>query len=222
MSEFCSIPAPLHFNEDDKLDFLMRFNKGEWTQYKYTYMGILDGESGSLLWTLNCSFGSMSSPITVKNGENGHDGMVFIATGCEDYDNLITKRQTSLKEHLVALRHSDDTCEPVTSGTDRVERHEESEDDGGFFSSNILNYIPSDLWSNDVHDEFPDPWSETKSFIQDYCNIPYNKMITRMYYLTPNMIKSGYMKPVYENKPFVYSKYILTGIHVCILKSHYN
>lgn len=187
-------------------------------QYDYSYMGILDGKSGSLLWTLNCSFGSMSSPITIKSRKNGHDGMLFIATGCESPTSNHIKRREKLTgnivEHSVNLRHhDDDTCEALTA---RKERHETNTGGGGsdtaadsadegLFSSSILSHIPANLWYND--DEFPDPWSETELFIQNYCNIPYNKMITSIYFLTPNMIKSGHVKPIYEHKPYVYSKY---------------
>ena len=222
-----SIPAPLHYNQDNQLDFLVRINKGKWMFYDYSYMGVLDGESGELIWTLNCSMGVMSSPITVKSRKNGHDGMLFLANGCENPSGLVQKRDsnsfTKLKnedkcseghtnEEYTACQKSDNKKkrhEEIMEGSDNdevMQNATEGTDSENYFASIIKN-LPPDLWeARNEADGFPDPWTDTRSFIQDYCDIPYDSMVNRVYYLTPNMIKSGLIQPVLENKPYVYSK----------------
>ena len=44
-------------------------------------MGVANGRTGELLWTFNSSQALMTSPISLLNKEQGHDGMVFVAMG---------------------------------------------------------------------------------------------------------------------------------------------
>ena len=230
---YYSIPSPLNFNNDNIPDFLVRFNKGKWMMYDYSYMAVIDGSNGELLWSLNCSLGAMGSAITVKSNKPGHDGILFLASGCEEKSKIMKKNVENLE---VFQKQDDNICpsfhwgmEPLSficlsenrdkRHGDESEKHNEGDSQSsdnfgpqvfrpsGIDFSELMDDIPTDLWkATDDTDKFPNPSSDTRSFIQDYCNIPYDRLISRVYFLTPNMIKLGKIEPIIENKPYVYSK----------------
>ena len=176
-------------------------------------MGVLDGKDGELIWTLNCSMGAMSSPITVKSRIKGHDGMLFLANGCKNPASQVKERDTlvAMNKDVCRQGHTDDEY-MLCKSNEKEKRHAESAADDGNEAeeqfSDIANSVPPDLWeAKSEEDAFPDPWADTRSFIQDYCDVPYDAMINRVYYLTPNMIKSGKIQPLFENRPYVYSEW---------------
>ena len=221
-----SIPSPIHFNDDDTPDYLVRFNKGKWMQYDYSYMGIIDGTNGELLWSLNCSIGIMSSGITVKSSKKGHDGILFMASGCED-KSVLTKKDVSAKEifhsFVCPSAHWGIEQSVCVARNDRKKRHEDEatedidpteDEDEGHHGPEILRPVEvdvpeaaqEDIWlAKDETDSFPDPWSDTRSFF-DYCEVPYDRITNKVYFLTLGIIKSGNIKPIVTNYPYVYSK----------------
>ena len=66
--------------------------------------------------------------------------------------------------------------------------------------------IPEDLWVSMPGDTFPDPWNETEAFIEDYCGYPMDSITAHMYFVTPQLIEKGDIRPLYSFKPYVYSK----------------
>ena len=76
-----SLPAPLFFNEDDTPDLLVRVNKGQWEDYDYSYMAVLDGRDGRELWTLNSSRTGMMSGLSIASDTHGWDATVFLSIG---------------------------------------------------------------------------------------------------------------------------------------------
>lgn len=80
---YFSVPTALHFNDDDTLDILVRFNKGRWMDYDYSYLAVLDGNSGNILWNFNCTRPSMSSPLVLQSEGKGQDAMIFLGAGCK-------------------------------------------------------------------------------------------------------------------------------------------
>ena len=230
--------------------------------YDYSYMGVLDGTNGELLWSINCSMGAMASPITVKSSKAGHDGMLFLASGCDETAHHVIKKETEKMEDIeVTDKHDDDaSCLAAHWGVERTmclagrrsERHVEESDGnyividedgnqnyvaGGDYPppppvtdsqvyrpleidlSDIEDYIPKDLWvARNETDSFPDPWTDPRSFIQDYCRVPYDRLINKVYFLTPNMVKLGKIKPVVVNYPYVYSKFFFNSL----IKNNYK
>ena len=205
--------------------------------YDYSYMGVLDGNNGELLWTMNCSMGTMASAVTVKSSRKGHDGMLFFASGCEQEMNRMRREikqkgvlhhefrgNVCLEAHLGleqaecsiqerSRRHEDENGPDQETTGDRPNDGEMGPDHPEVFRlpeidfSVIQNTMPNDLWeATNKTDKFPNPWTDTQSFIEDYCGIPYERMINRVYFLTPNIIKSGNIKPLFVNKPLVYSE----------------
>ncbi len=228
---YCSIPSPLYFNDDDTPDFLFQFNKGKWVNYDYSYFGIVDGNNGELMWSLNCSMGAMGSPITIKSSIKGHDGLLFLNSGCDNDELTIVKREQaeyqSLEHDVCLAAHwgieksmcmaeqrrskrdigdnvsGGDSSFPDGSNSKQIVRIPEPEID----ASEFIDDIPVDIWTvRNETDFFPDPWTDTKSFFEDYCNVPYFEHIVKIYYLTPDMIKLGKVVPLIVNRPYVYSE----------------
>lgn len=68
--------------------------------------------------------------------------------------------------------------------------------------------IPERLWYKTINDPFPDPWTETESFIENYCGHSIEAMSAHVYFLTPDLIEQGEIKPLYTFKPYVTGKII--------------
>ena len=246
---FCyyySIPSPLNFNNDNIPDYLYQFNKGKWMMYDYSYMAVIDGSNGELLWSLNCLKGAMSSAITIKSSKRGHDGMLFFGSGCENEFDIVKKKaedETDFRsKHNVCLTTHWDVEKSICMTDERNKRHanEESNDEsiaivdekgnrvymsGGdtlpvdsgkkqIFRPPVPDIdlsefiIPADIWEvRDETDSFPDPWSNTESFFEDYCKVRYVGMNIEMYFLTPNMIKLEKVAPLIVTRPYVYSEF---------------
>lgn len=231
------MPSPINFNDDETMDFVVQFNKGKWMNYDYSYVAVIDGADGKMLWSMNCSMGSMASPVTIKSKQRGDDGMLFIGNGCTEEHSVIKS-----KRHFEE-RSKDGVCLTAHWGAERSvclaesrhRRHDISNDDWMDVDekennigddnplpdidvqivrpidvniSEIKEYIPSDLWEpSDESDLFPDPEVHPKVFIQDYCNIPYDHYVNKVYFITPKLIKLGKIRPLVISRPYIYSKY---------------
>jgi hypothetical protein len=81
-TESYSVPAPLYFNEDNVPDLFIRVNKGAWdTHYNYSYVGVVDGRNGKLLWVHNSSEVGFMSGTTLRAKERGQDAFLFMTVG---------------------------------------------------------------------------------------------------------------------------------------------
>lgn len=193
--------------------------------------GMSEGSS-SYLWMLNCSQSLMSSPVVWRHRDKGHDGFLFAAVDCS------TGHKERAKKEILSV------CPAVRQQTDswkvneRIKRHgdeedEETENEEGnkdgvsppdtvpepfeLFSMtlNLTNYIPTDLW--EVHndsDSYPDPESDTESFISSYCGMDYQSMRTGVYFLMSKLIREEKeIKPLLMFKPYVYSKQLVDNCH---------
>ena len=76
-----SVPAPLFYNEDSTPDLLVRVNRGVWNTYNYSYIAILDGQTGDTLWRLYSTQTGMMSVLSLAANQAGADGAVFISIG---------------------------------------------------------------------------------------------------------------------------------------------
>ena len=180
-------------------------------RYDYSYLGVLDGTSGELLWTLNCLSGAMASGVTVRSKKEGHDGMLFFAGGCKkmrDKKIGISEMERSIGNDCPLYRHvvaEDSTVCGKEQEQDRArnKRHGGGGGEDGEMSMEQLQH----LWEvGSEEDSFPDPWTETRAFIEEYCALSYDKLTTEVYYLTPNMISSGELIPIYRYEPYVISE----------------
>ena len=92
--------------------------------YDYSYMGVANGRTGELLWTLNSSQALMTSPISLLNKEMGRDAMVFVAMGPRSEQakgNGVKKRGACARDYVDSERR---TC-VAQSEKDRESRHVE-------------------------------------------------------------------------------------------------
>ena len=190
--------------------------------YDYSYMGVLDGTNGKLLWSVNCSTAVMSSPVTLLNKKKGHDGVMFLGIGCNmedvelDNSNINDENQSNKREkrHLVKntcpRKYFEAEMERICHhGEQLIKKRDEeffSMDGSGHQKTDLnFKYIPKDLWvSSDPTDIFPDPWTETEDFIQDYCGYDLNSLVAGLYFVTANTVKT--LIPLYVFRPYVHSK----------------
>ena len=78
----CSIPAPLFYNSDQIPDLFVRVNKGAWDKgYTFSYVAVVDGTDGSLLWAHNSSGVGFMSATTLRGTGFGNDALLFISVG---------------------------------------------------------------------------------------------------------------------------------------------
>ena len=78
----CSIPAPLFYNSDQIPDLFVRVNKGTWDKgYTFSYVAVVDGTDGSLLWARNSSGVGFMSATTLRGSGFGNDAVLFISVG---------------------------------------------------------------------------------------------------------------------------------------------
>jgi hypothetical protein len=226
-----SIPAPLHFNDDGTLDLLVRINKGRWMKYDYSYMGVLDGTNGDLLWSFNCSMAVMNSPVTLLSKEKGQDAMIFVGNGCgQDIQSNAHKstsnsdRQKRNANYCPRERFEITTCSAKHRDSLKNKRHEEEEEEMDHFVvynsgdgegdpssppldvTDLSRYLPPDLWTpmNET-DSFPDPWGDKpEDFIEGYCGYNIASLEASVYFITPQMIHN--IKPLHVFGPYIHSK----------------
>lgn len=218
----------MYFNDDDTLDLVVRLNKGQWMIYDSSNLGVLDGNNGTLLWSLECSYAAMSSPVTIRNKKKGHDGIMFIGTGCQKKvgrENRhvpvqetcprkvleVERKVCKLDNQRVSPRHEDSESEENTLENGKnVGSGDAIPPQVPFFHNmniDFATYIPSDLWEvKNEADTFPDPWNETEDFIQYYCGYDIDSMTTSVYFLTPELISEKVL-PLYTFRPYVFSEY---------------
>ena len=228
----------MYFNDDNVLDLVMRFSKGSWNHYNYSFIKILDGTSGKdILWSLNCSGIAMSSPVVLRNKKKGHDGVLFIGVGCEQnklnttgfkYNtrSVDTCPQRSLKfERKSCSANEDNLAKRHEGGNDK-------EPDDGYItddivipvsapeglilsSSDIDELIPHDLWeAKSNSDKFPDPLRYPDKFMTEYCGLDIESLSANLYFFTPK-VASDVIKPLITFQPYVHSKY--TKHYYCLL-----
>ena len=196
--------------------------------YDYSYMGILDGNNGDLLWSLNCSQGVMSSPVTLQHKNRGQDGMLFIAIGC---GRMLQKETTEDNKNGERQKRSD-TCPRTFFENGQVyetKEYKRKEADGqeGFFPDSqtegsgnnmhspinsgpdidLSQFLPHDLWeTRDNSDSFPDPWKKPNEFIEDYCEYEPDLLEASVYFLTPELTTTSRINPLFVFRPYIYSK----------------
>ena len=81
MDHSSSVPCPVFFNDDNIPDILVRVNFGAWNVYQYSDVAILEGKSGTVLWTMRSSNAVMSSSVVLRAHHHGNDGTVFVTLG---------------------------------------------------------------------------------------------------------------------------------------------
>ena len=119
----CSIPAPLFYNSDQIPDLFVRVNKGTWDKgYTFSYVAVVDGTDGSLLWAHNSSGVGFMSATTLRGSGFGNDAVLFISVG-----NLQTLPLEEVKMLERVTKGGLTTHEWTSSSEERLERRRREE-----------------------------------------------------------------------------------------------
>ena len=186
----------------------------------------MDGSTRNILWSIDCIKGGMSSGVTIASSTNGEDGVMFLGVGCNkhglhngelasqdvcprryvDAERAICLEQDRRNRNTLATAGLNDQDNINIDGTQNEQIIKDYPD-----YDNSYNLQPNDLWViQDDSDWFPNPWNETRSFIQDYCQMLYDHLTVQLYFVTSSLANSQYpIRPLFEMTPYVHSKSII-------------
>ncbi|CAH1274303.1 FAM234B [Branchiostoma lanceolatum] len=105
--ESYSLLAPGFFNDDDTLDIMVRINKGTWPKYNSSVMMILDGRTGTELWSFPTRGATFSSPLTLRTADPGRDAFLFWVLGREGPAAEVIQHPGGVGAHVRRRRHGD-------------------------------------------------------------------------------------------------------------------
>ena len=170
-----SVPAPLFYNDDDTPDIFLQVNIGEWDDYEYSYVVIIDGTDGKALWAMNSSYATMQSAVTLMSVNHSQDAIVFFAYNPIDTKNInsatIKKRQADSDQQ--GTPSHDGIVPPSSMGipsqTDSDQPGEEPPSNMGIPPDILKNvnfkHLGEQFW-NLSHASFPDPLVDPEGFIE--------------------------------------------------------
>ena len=205
---FSSIPAPLFYNDDDTPDLFLRVNIGEWDDYNYSYVVIIDGTDGKVLWAMNSSYATMQSAVTLMSVNHSQDAVVFFA-----YNPIDTK---DLNGATVKRRQMDNASfhneSMPTSGSENTNMSNEDDDgydvdeeDTGEFNQDI-KHLGEQFW-NLSNASFPDPLVDPKGFIES-CKFNPDEIEQQsyLYFITRDTVTGDDIHPIAAAFPGILSK----------------
>ena len=207
-----SVPAPLFYNDDDIPDFFLRVNIGEWDDYDYSYVVIIDGADGKALWAMNSSYATMQSAVTLMSVNHSQDAVVFFAYNPIDTKNLnattVKKRKMDTDEESASLHNeklSSNTSMPPNSSEDPATSSERDNDN---YVDNI-KHLGEQFW-NLSNASFPDPLVDPNGFIES-CKFDSDQIKQRsyLYFITRDMIIGDDINPVATAVPGILSKLLI-------------
>ena len=192
-----SIPTPLFYNDDDTPDIFLRVNIGEWDDYEYSYVVIIDGTDGKALWAMNSSYATMQSAVTLMSVNHSQDAVVFFAYNPIDTKDLnsatVKKRQVDTKNASL----NDENIENIDNTT---------EEDNDFTED--LKHLGEQFW-NLSNASFPDPLVDSKGFIKS-CKFNYSRPTIEqqsyLYLITRDAVTSDHVDPIAAAFPGILSK----------------
>ncbi|XP_052780569.1 uncharacterized protein LOC128217450 [Mya arenaria] len=135
--ESYSTPAPGYYNDDDILDIMIHWNKGEWMKYSVSNVSIIDGHDGSLLWSLNSTRMQFSSVLTLGTSQRNLHKFVFSVTGRDS--------PYSWREDGSLVRFG------VPDTANRTKRHGQETPEGEGSEKKLGDYSPEQRKSDVAH-----------------------------------------------------------------------
>ena len=218
--KFCtiphSVPAPLFYNDDDTPDIFLRVNIGEWDDYEYSYVVIIDGTDGKALWAMNSSYATMQSAVTLMSVNHSQDAVVFFAYNPIDTKSAALKKRQAESDQQGTPSHEEESTPnmgippPIDSDQQGTTSHDGEElppnigmppqTDTGYqdatshdgkeppeFLKNLnLKHLGEKFW-NLSNVSFPDPLADPKGFIE---SCKYQSAIERqchLYFITRDL-----------------------------------
>ena len=208
-----SIPAPLFYNDDDIPDLFLRVNIGEWLEYDYSYVVIIDGTDGKALWAMNSSYATMQSAVTLMSVNHSQDAVVFFAYNpidTKDLNGAIIKRREMYVDQQSSM--VDDGEEPpsdINVPPENTGLPEEGQDN---FNMNI-KHLGEQFW-NLSDATYPDPLVDPEGFIES-CRIQSTAKLSYLYFITRDTVTGDNINAIAAAFPGVLSepfKYIATQL----------
>ena len=92
--------------------------------YDYSYMAVVDGSTGEMMWTFNSSQAVMTSAITILSKKRGQDGMVFIAMG-QSRQQAGARRSREVERQSACARNLVEEERKTCDARERQKRHSE-------------------------------------------------------------------------------------------------
>ena len=100
------MPTPLYYNQDSIPDLLIVSNFGEWNEYNFSTLRLLDGRNGAELWSFDSAHTGMTSSLSIASKSAGSDAMLFMTIGTLDSNS--TQSDTNSSKWQRVRRHEDD------------------------------------------------------------------------------------------------------------------
>lgn len=211
-----SVPAPLFYNDDDTPDLFLRVNIGEWDDYNYSYVVIVDGTDGKALWTMNSSYATMQSAVTLMSVNHSQDAVIFFAYNLIDKKDInsttVNKRQMDTDQES-PFHDTTDAGVPQNSSfhdetdasmpLDAPENADEGEDGDDDLKVDI-KHLGEQFW-NLSNTSFPDPLIDPEGFIES-CKYSQNQSsVEKKSYLY--FVTRGLVSPIASAVPGILSKH---------------
>ena len=198
----------MFYNDDDTPDIFLRVNIGEWDDYEYSYVVIIDGTDGKALWAMNSSYATMQSAVTLMSVNHSQDAVVFFAYNPIDTNDLssatVKKRQIDTDPENSSLT-GEDIEEPHNVN---FENTTEEDNDG---VNEDLEHLGEQFW-NLSNASFPDPLVDPKGFIKS-CKFNYSRPTTEeqsyLYLITRNVVTRDRVDPIAAAFPGILSEPLL-------------
>ena len=205
----------MFYNDDDTPDLFLRVNIGEWRDYNYSYVAIIDGTDGKALWAMNSSYATMQSAVALMSVNHSQDAVVFFAYNPIDTKDL---NSTTVKRRQIdnASFHSEEgpssNVSMRTNDSENTSTFDEEdngndfdEGDTGEFDEDI-KHLGEQFW-NLSNASFPDPLIDPKGFIES-CKLDpdQTEQQSYLYFITRDTVTSNNIHPIAAAFPGILSK----------------
>jgi len=210
-----SVPAPLFYNDDDTPDIFLRVNIGEWDDYNYSYVVIIDGTDGKALWAMNSSYATMQSAVTLMSVNHSQDAVVFFAYSPIDTKDLnsatVKKKQTDHDENTsfgdeIFITPPDNLTLP--GGEDQEDYNKNFDQNADLNLDQDIKQRGEQFW-NLSNASFPDPFVDPKGFIES-CKFDSNESSIEqksyLYFITKDVITNLKIDPIAAAYPGILSE----------------
>ena len=222
---FSSVPSPLFYNYDDTPDLFLRVNIGEWDDYNYSYVVIIDGTDGKALWAMNSSYATMQSAVTLMSVNHSQDAVVFFAYNPIDTRNINGTTVKRRQMDNVSLEKPSSNMSAPTNNFDNTSTGDEDSNDlnedlvGDDEDEHIdeeitdfdedIKHLGEQFW-NLSNASFPDPLVDPKGFIES-CKFDTNEIEQQsyLYFITRDTVTDDNIHPIAAAFPGILSKSLI-------------
>ena len=205
-----SIPAPLFYNDDDTPDLFLRVNTGEWHDYEYSYVVIIDGTDGKALWAMNSSYATMQSAVTLMSVNHSQDAAVFFAYNpidTKDLHGMTVKRRDMNVDQQNTVVHVEE--EPPSNMNTPPENTGLPDEEGQGDLNEHIEHLGEQFW-NLSNATYPDPLVDPKGFIES-CKFNTDEIEQQsyLYFITRDTVTGNKVHSIAAAFPGILSKSLM-------------